>query len=702
MADRKQQYLDILKGYGVDISTLQYAPERQLRQIVEQTRQAPDTGGGEMAVGKAAAEQAAQDVIGGTTPARPLEELLLEAHTGPTVTLEPSMASETMLPAPEADTGSIYDVEPRQHRLRDDDRRPPVSIDKPDMRERLPSGVVKTDLPAFRPTDELTAEAHTGPTVIPEPSMASETMLPMDAAPKMTDPDATADWRALRDQADETRARLKPTLRPDRTPMQMTGQPSEPISFPMVDQPAMPQDAPPGLLSRLGKAIGENPDIALAGMEGIGSLLANIGAARGQRKADEATKQGMARSNLVSALTGGKVRPAVAEETPEMGFLGRLGQAVGTAGKFGREVEKTRYERGFQEEEQERKYDIKEAELQRKIDDDARKLRDLVRKENLDEARIEKWIQDNTRGMDSNDIRRYKAEVYEKLGEGRLSLDLLEIEQGQREFEALLDLKNRGMTVKEALLKLDEKQQEHAFEYAAKEFGLNERRVKTIEQNAETAANRATTYAEQVAIAGMKAAGEQRREVRKMVGELNKTGGELNRMMDPKNGTAGIMQGLNAAYQDYLLDPNTANMNAVFQMYQRLFDPATVREGDLLIQKEGQGAVLNIMAQAERIQGGGFVLARETIENMKGVADRYYSTALKSANNKLDNYVNTLVLGEDPSPVELRQAEALRNYYSSVWNYDPLKEQAGSDGEDAAGRFVQSLGKEQADGDGDN
>jgi len=304
--------------------------------------------------------------------------------------------------------------------------------------------------------------------------------------------------------------------------------------------------------------------------------------------------------------------------------------------------------------------------------------------------------------MDSNDIRRYKAEVYEKLGEGRLSLDLLEIEQGQREFEALLDLKNRGMTVKEALLKLDEKQQEHAFEYAAKEFGLNERRVKTIEQNAETAANRATTYAEQVAIAGMKAAGEQRREVRKMVGELNKTGGELNRMMDPKNGTAGIMQGLNAAYQDYLLDPNTANMNAVFQMYQRLFDPATVREGDLLIQKEGQGAVLNIMAQAERIQGGGFVLARETIENMKGVADRYYSTALKSANNKLDNYVNTLVLGEDPSPVELRQAEALRNYYSSVWNYDPLKEQAGSDGEDAAGRFVQSLGKEQADGDGEN
>jgi len=384
----------------------------------------------------------------------------------------------------------------------------------------------------------------------------------------------------------------------------------------------------------------------------------------------------MARSNLVSALTGGKVRPGVAEEAPQMGLLGRVGQAVGTAGKLGREVSQERFERGFKEEEMGRKYDVKEAELDRKIADDARKLAELARKEKLDEARIENWIAQNTLGMDRNAVARYRAEIYAKLGEGRLELDVAKFKQGQKEFDELLGFKERGMTIDEALLDLKESEQDHAFEYALKEFGLDERRVATLEKNADTAVNRANAYAEQVAIAAMAARGEQKREVRKMVDGLD--GKQLNRMMDPKQGTAAIMQGLQAAYKDFEVDPNTANMNAVFQMYQRLFDPATVREGDLAIQKEGQGALLNIMAQVERIQGGGFVLAKETIENMKGVADRYYDTALNSANNKLDSYIDTMVLGPDDGsrmPEDIRQAEALRNYYNAVWNFDPTKTQ---------------------------
>ena len=58
MADLTQQYLDILRGYGVDTSTLQYADPAKLKRIVDQTRQAPDTGGGAMAVGQQAAQQA--------------------------------------------------------------------------------------------------------------------------------------------------------------------------------------------------------------------------------------------------------------------------------------------------------------------------------------------------------------------------------------------------------------------------------------------------------------------------------------------------------------------------------------------------------------------------------------------------------------------------------------------------------------------
>ena len=451
------------------------------------------------------------------------------------------------------------------------------------------------------------------------------------------------------------------------------------LSQPEMAEVDVPEDSEvpkEGLLSRLGNAAKANPDIALAGMEGIGSLLANIGAGRAQKAADQTQREGMARSNLVSALTGGKVRPGVAEETPQMGLLGRVGQAVGTAGRLGREVSQERFERGFKEEEMGRKYDVKEAELNRKIADDARKLAELARKEKLDEARIENWIAQNTLGMDRADIARYRAEMYAKLGEGRLELDVAKFEQGQKEFDELLKFRERGMTIDEALLDLKESEQDHAFKYALKEFGLDERRVAALEKNADTAVSRANAYAEQVSIAAMAARGEQKREVRKMVDGLD--GKQLNRMMDPKQGTAAIMQGLQAAYKDFEVDPNTANMNAVFQMYQRLFDPATVREGDLAIQKEGQGALLNIMAQVERIQGGGFVLAKETIENMKGVADRYYATALNSANNKLDNYIDTMVLGPDDGsrmPEDIRQAEALRNYYNAVWTFDPTQTQ---------------------------
>jgi hypothetical protein len=414
-------------------------------------------------------------------------------------------------------------------------------------------------------------------------------------------------------------------------------------------------------------------------MEGIGNLLANIGAARGQRKADEATQQGMARSNLISALTGGRVRPAVAEETPEMGLLGRVGQAVGTAGKLGREVEQERAERGFKQQEADRKA----ADLDRKIDADALKLRKLIGDEKLDAARIEKWINENARGLTKNEIARYRAEVYDRLGTGRLDLAEREFEQDLIEFDFFKQMESRGMDVKEAALKINEDKMKLAwqgaqreYEMQMKKFGLDVKRVEALEKDVETRAKRAASYAEQVALNTMTARGEQKREVRKIIDGLS--GKELNRMMDPKQGTAAIMQGLNAAYRDFEVDPNQANMNAVFQMYQRLFDPATVREGDLAIQKEGQGEILRAIASMERLSGGGFVIARSVIEDMKEIADRYNESARKSATNTLNNYIKNAVLGTDPTPLETAQAEAIRNYYTSIWSYDPLKDQTVS------------------------
>jgi hypothetical protein len=88
MAEFRQQYLDVLQGYGVDPASLRGATDAQLKRILKQAQQAPDIGG-EMASGTAGASQAAKEVIGGTTPVKPLEELLAEAHTSPPITAQP-------------------------------------------------------------------------------------------------------------------------------------------------------------------------------------------------------------------------------------------------------------------------------------------------------------------------------------------------------------------------------------------------------------------------------------------------------------------------------------------------------------------------------------------------------------------------------------------------------------------------------------
>ena len=69
----------------------------------------------------------------------------------------------------------------------------------------------------------------------------------------------------------------------------------------------------------------------------------------------------------------------------------------------------------------------------------------------------------------------------------------------------------------------------------------------------------------------------QRRRTMELVDNLDAK--QLNRFVDSQNGLFPTYNGLNAAYNDFLDEANSANMVAVFQMYQRLFDPATVREG---------------------------------------------------------------------------------------------------------------------------
>jgi hypothetical protein len=681
MADLTQQYLNILRGYGVDTSQLQYADPAKLKRIVDQTRQAPDTGGGAMAVGQQAAQQAAKDVIGGTTPRKGLEDLLKEAHTGPDLPAPgPSMASETLLPTDQPPLQSVEDVEKRMYRPRQSRVQPaPAPEMQPGIYDPLTEG------PAYEPTEDLVRKAMTGPSITPGPSMASETLLPTSPAPEMANVDEAPPYALSEMDPDKIKARqsaLGETLRPSRTPMQITGRVQEDTAaMPMVDVPEDSEVPKEGLLSRLGNAVKANPDIALAGMEGIGSLLANIGAGRAQKAADQTQRQGMARSNLVSALTGGKVRPGVAEETPQMGLLGRVGQAVGTAGKLGREVSQERFERGFKEEEMGRKYDVKEAEVERKVADDVRKMMLAVGKNKLTDAQAEKYLADITRDMNAEERMMYTTKWNERAAFAGILLKQKAQTLAENQFNHLVDKDNRGLSVKEAYLELAEQDQEALQERWEKQFKLDEDALKIDNKRADAYVKSQETAAAKVLLQEKE---DDRRAAAALRGVIKSdlNGDVLKGFMNAERGTFRVYNGLQAAWSDYQKEPTSANMNGIFNMYQQLFDPATVREGDLELQKRGQGVFAEVAAAIQRTGGEGFVLSQGTIDDMKSVADEFYARMLKQEAENLNGYITEFVEPDDGA--------ALRRYYGKLWNTTIGETTTGetTTGENAGDSFV--------------
>jgi hypothetical protein len=320
MADLTQQYLDILRGYGVDTSQLQYADPAKLKRIVDQTRQAPDTGGGAMAVGQQAAQQAAKDVIGGTTPRKSLEDLLKEAHTGPSIT---QAASEAVLPMSEVPAMSA----PRELSIRQHLGGPQPQGDI----ERPTSLGVKTSTATLRP-DKVASEVA-APKMdydrqvlpdkiageVPAPEMDYDRDIrPDKIAGEVPAPDMTFEDNEL--EFDPTRGRYqeRPFLMEETV---VTPQPEE-----VEDKPSF--------LSRLGGFAKDNPELLAQIAQAGGGFMQDIAQGRAQKAADAKTRGAMAQSNLIGALTGGKSRPAVMREEAEQGgLLARLGQAVEAGGR---------------------------------------------------------------------------------------------------------------------------------------------------------------------------------------------------------------------------------------------------------------------------------------------------------------------------------------------------------------------------------
>lgn len=192
MAQLRQQYLDILQGYGVDPAGLRSATDAQLKRIFQQTAQGRDIGG-EMASGAAAGQQAAKDVIGGTTPVQSLESLLAAAHTGAPIASQAAPAAD--LPMSQA-TPTALD---RDLRIRGDTAGPqPVGA---------PGRPSMEPIPGWKPTDELVAEQHTLPGARVASAGAAD--LPMSEATVQPLPvDARIEQDRLRRQQEQEAARL--------------------------------------------------------------------------------------------------------------------------------------------------------------------------------------------------------------------------------------------------------------------------------------------------------------------------------------------------------------------------------------------------------------------------------------------------------------------------------------------------------------
>ena len=117
-----------------------------------------------------------------------------------------------------------------------------------------------------------------------------------------------------------------------------------------------------GFLSRIGKAITDNPELAASGAQLLGGLISNAAQNRAQRRADRTTDQRVARANLISAITGGRARPMVERAQADTGGFMSL-DTLGKALQGGGAAVKGELARQVAEDERERRADLDERQM---------------------------------------------------------------------------------------------------------------------------------------------------------------------------------------------------------------------------------------------------------------------------------------------------------------------------------------------------
>jgi len=134
--------------------------------------------------------------------------------------------------------------------------------------------------------------------------------------------------------------------------------------------------------------------------------------------------------------------------------------------------------------------------------------------------------------------------------------------------------------------------------------------------------------------------------------------------LDPTQGAKNLYGQMRVLWNDYENDATPANVGAIFQVYQRFFDPATVREGDLKILQEAEGTFRQLQAKAERLVGGGGSLSSDTVEEMKRITDEVHGLQARKAMEDVNAYIGTAL---DP-----RDRQATTEYYDRIFKLPPL------------------------------
>ena len=201
-------------------------------------------------------------------------------------------------------------------------------------------------------------------------------------------------------------------------------------------------------------------------------------------------------------------------------------------------------------------------------------------------------------------------------------------------------------------------------------IGLKERQVDTMERRLDIMQDKINKdYQVDLAAANAelaKATGASYERVQGGIENLNKAikiyegGGYL----DPTQGHKNLYGQMRVLWSDYDDDATPANVAAIFQVYQRFFDPATVREGDLRILQEAEGTFRQLQAKAERLVGAGGSLSSDTVEEMKRITDKVHGLQVAKAKEDVAAYIDVAIAPQD--------REATMQYYDKIFTLPPL------------------------------